>query len=208
MAEERNRRALSHFGTAAPAVELAQAGRQVSAVRRNACASPTATHACQIGKSTEVEFETERIVERQQCAGHGADEQHRQPCPEMARPRGQQGDRKRHDAGADETAGQSGQHASQRLAGIDGLPVDKDRGIHRTDEGDHGDDGGGQRRPPRIGGKPPHQNEHQHSEREPHQRDPDVAGQSTELVDHGQQQRRQDAGHDAGGGDFQEAVAG
>ena len=80
------------------------------------------------------------------------------------------------------------------FASIIGLSVDEDRGVHRGNEGDHGDDGGGQRRPPRIGRVPPHHNEHQHGERDRHQRDPEVAGHAAELVDHGQQQRRQETG--------------
>ena len=89
------------------------------------------------------------------------------------------------------------------LAGIGDLPVDQDRGVHRTDEGDHGDHGGDQRRPPRIGGSRRTRTNTSTANGHRDQRDPEISGQAAELVDEGHQQRRQDARQHAAGRDLQ-----
>ena len=79
-------------------------------------------------------------------------------------------------------------HVSHGLARIAGLPVDPDRRIHRADEGNHGDEGRSQRRPPRIRAVAPDQNGNENREGNRRQRDPDISGSAVDPVDqrHGQ----------------------
>ena len=153
-------------------------------------------------------IEAKRIVERQQRACQRARDQHRPPRGGIARPRRQQADPQRHHGRADQTARQSGEQIPHDPRGTRGLPVDEDRRIHRADKGDHGDDRGKPRRPPRIGAEAPHQNEDEHGERHRDQRNAKLSGQADDLVDQRRQQRREDAGHQAAGGDHEQAVAG
>jgi hypothetical protein len=52
-----------------------------------------------------------------------------------------------------------------------------------------------------------HQNEDEHGERHRDQRDAKLSGQADQLVDQRRQQRRENAGYEAAGGDRKQAVA-
>ena len=122
-------------------------------------------------------------------------------------PDGKQANPKRHDGSAGEAAGEARENIPHRLGDVSHLSVDPDRRIHRATKAIMVTMAANQRRPPWIAAAPPDQDEHEDSERNRHQRNPEITGRAGDLVDQIWQQRRQDTCQDAAGRDRGQAVA-